>query len=164
MKKKRKTQSINSGAMADVAFLLLIFFMVATTMQREKTIKMKLPPLIEGPAQKIHEDKVLTIIINLDNEVMIEGEHSTAFIEEKISKHLMQMIASRTKPIINVKMHPLSNYQSYLRMLSDVKKAIKMTKEEMSKTHFDSDLSKLTKEQYAQLNQLCGIRIMETEV
>ena len=49
--------------MADVAFLLLVFFMVATTLQRDKAISMKLPAAYDGPAKKVNEDEVLTLII-----------------------------------------------------------------------------------------------------
>ena len=42
---KRKVQEINAGSMADIAFLLLIFFLVATTMNVDTGIARNLPPM-----------------------------------------------------------------------------------------------------------------------
>ena len=42
--KKRSIQEINTGSMADIAFLLLIFFLVSTTILQEKGVSLKLPP------------------------------------------------------------------------------------------------------------------------
>lgn len=163
--KRRKNNPISSGAMADVAFLLLVFFMVATTLQRDKTIPMKLPPLVENsPPQQVNEKKVLTIMINGANEVMIENKISTNEIVTTIHQHLLIMIGQNIKPIINVKMHPDSNYESYLTMLSHIKKAINTTKEDLSKSLFNTTLDQISREQYLQLNKKCGIRIMEAEV
>lgn len=164
MKSKHNTSGqINAGAMADVAFLLLIFFMVATTLQREKAIAMHLPPLVEGPAQKVSEHKVLTLIINKNDEIMIEKKPVSDEVTAIIHTHLNAMIASQIKPIINVKMHPQSAYQTYLEVLSHVKKAIKQTKQSESEKRFGQPLEKLNRRQYARLNDICGIRIMEAE-
>lgn len=164
MKSKRKsTPSLNSGAMADVAFLLLIFFMVATTLQREKAIAMHLPPLQEGPAQKINEQTVLSILINQADQIMIENNQVNSEKTEVIATHLKTMIAKEIKPIINVKMHPESAYQTYLEMLSHIKKAIKQTKAAEAHILFEQPIEKLNRRQLAQLHKACGIRIMEAE-
>ena len=105
----------------DVAFLLLVFFMVATTLQREKAISMKLPPAYDGPAQKVNEDEVLTLIINVDNDIMVEGDRVSEKYAEAITLHLKKLIHKNIKPIINIKMHPDSDYQTYLELLSSVR-------------------------------------------
>lgn len=163
--KRRKTSPVSSGAMADVAFLLLIFFMVATTLQRDKTIPMKLPPLADNPRpQQVAENKVLTISINGSNEVMIENHISNSKIDQTIHQHLLKMINQNIKPIINVKMHPDSSYESYLGMLSHIKKAIRRTKEVLSQSLFNTTLDQISREEYLLLNRKCGIKIMEAEV
>jgi len=149
--------------MADVAFLLLIFFMVATTLQREKAIAMHLPPLIEGPAQKVNEKTVLSILINQADQIMIENSEVNSNKTEVIATHLKTMISREIKPIINVKMHPESAYQTYLEMLSHIKKAITQAKTAEAQILFDQPMEKLNRRQLAQLHKACGIRVMEAE-
>lgn len=54
---KRKVQEINAGSMADIAFLLLIFFLVATTMNTDTGLTRVLPPMPD-PNQKQEDVKV----------------------------------------------------------------------------------------------------------
>ena len=86
--------------MADVAFLLLVFFMVATTLQRDKAISMKLPAAYDGPAKKVNEDEVLTLIINVDNEIMVESDRVSGKYDKAITHHLTKLIHKNIKPII----------------------------------------------------------------
>lgn len=125
---------------------------------------MKLPPHAEGPPRKVLDDKVLTIIINDANEVMVENDISNSNIDQLVSKHLYKMIKQEIKPILNVKMHPESNYDSYLRVLSDVKSGIRMTKKDVAEERFGEQLEKLSGRQYKELNAICGIKIMEAEI
>ena len=162
--KHRKSSSVNSGAMADVAFLLLVFFMVATTLQRDKAISMKLPPAYEGPAKKVNEDEVLTLIINVDNEIMVESDRVSGKYDKAITLHLKNLIHKNIKPIINIKMHPDSDYQSYLELLSSVRLAIRDTKVHEAQTLFGKHFDQLEREEHQALKKHCGIRIMEVEV
>lgn len=73
----RKIPEINAGSMADIAFLLLIFFLVTTTMDVDTGIVRKLPPPPQ-PNQsdniQMNERNVLVILVNKDNLVAIKGE------------------------------------------------------------------------------------------
>ena len=71
----RELQEINAGSMADIAFLLLIFFLVTTTMDVDTGIARKLPPYtdIEDDSQ-IHDRNIYTVLINNKNQLLVEGE------------------------------------------------------------------------------------------
>ncbi len=73
---RRDTPEINAGSMADIAFLLLIFFLVTTTMDIDAGISRRLPekqpPNITPPVVK--ERNVFEIMINKDNDILIEGK------------------------------------------------------------------------------------------
>lgn len=74
---KRPLQEINAGSMADIAFLLLIFFLVATTMDVDTGISRLLPPMPEKDQKvetEVKERNVLVVLLNKDDQLMVEGE------------------------------------------------------------------------------------------
>ena len=75
---KRPLPEINAGSMADIAFLLLIFFLVATTMDVDTGITRLLPPIPEKEQEqldiKVKERNVLVVLINKDDQLMVEGQ------------------------------------------------------------------------------------------
>ena len=74
---KREIQEINAGSMADIAFLLLIFFLVATTMDIDTGISRLLPPMPEDEQQdddqEIRERNVFVVLINQDDQLFVES-------------------------------------------------------------------------------------------
>jgi biopolymer transport protein ExbD len=74
---KRELEEINAGSMADIAFLLLIFFLVTTTMEVDagigRLLPLKLPPTNEPPPE-FHERDILEINANSDDNLFVEGE------------------------------------------------------------------------------------------
>jgi len=72
---RRENSEINAGSMADIAFLLLIFFLVTTTMDVDSGISRKLPEKTdETPQVIIKEKNVLDIVVNRKNQLLIENE------------------------------------------------------------------------------------------
>jgi biopolymer transport protein ExbD len=75
---RRDLQEINAGSMADIAFLLLIFFLVATTMDIDTGISRLLPPMPEDEEQEddqeIRERNVFVVLINKDDQLFVERE------------------------------------------------------------------------------------------
>lgn len=74
---RREVQEINAGSMADIAFLLLIFFLVATTMDIDTGISRLLPPMPEEDEmendQEIRERNVFVVLINRDDQLFVEN-------------------------------------------------------------------------------------------
>ena len=72
---RRGNGEINAGSMADIAFLLLIFFLVTTTMDVDSGIARKLPEKLDDTPQVIIKEKnVLDIVVNRNNQLLIENE------------------------------------------------------------------------------------------
>mgnify|MGYP006282948913 CR=1 FL=1 len=71
----RNYPHVNAGSMADIAFLLLIFFLVTTTIQTDEGISKKLPKKnINRPDVKIKEKNLFTILINAQGDLLVENE------------------------------------------------------------------------------------------
>lgn len=75
---KRAIPEINAGSMADIAFLLLIFYLVTTTMDTDKGINRKLPPiedeLVQDPPP-IKERNIFTVLVNSNDQLLVEDEY-----------------------------------------------------------------------------------------
>ena len=73
---KRSAPEVNAGSMADIAFLLLIFFLVTTTIETDTGLNRKLPPIddTEVTPPIIREKNIFTVLINGRNQLMVEEE------------------------------------------------------------------------------------------
>ena len=72
---KRAAPEVNAGSMADIAFLLLIFFLVTTTIETDSGINRKLPPtdeIVDPPI--IKERNIFTVVVNKDNRLLVEED------------------------------------------------------------------------------------------
>lgn len=78
MLRRRESPQINAGSMADIAFQLLLFFLIATTFNTDMGILRKLPPMPdeENPLKQetVKERNVFTVLVNSNNQLQIEGE------------------------------------------------------------------------------------------
>ena len=71
----RKSPEVNAGSMADIAFLLLIFFLVTTTIETDSGINRKLPPMedqIDPPI--IKEKNIFTVVVNKYSQILVEED------------------------------------------------------------------------------------------
>jgi hypothetical protein len=72
---KRAAPEVNAGSMADIAFLLLIFFLVTTTMEKDSGINRKLPPIQDSDEEVIIKQKnIFTVLINGKDQMLVEDE------------------------------------------------------------------------------------------
>ena len=72
---KRSAPEVNAGSMADIAFLLLIFFLVTTTIETDSGINRKLPPNEELEDPPIIKQKnIFTVVVNKNNQLLVEEE------------------------------------------------------------------------------------------
>lgn len=73
---RRSAPDVNAGSMADIAFLLLIFFLVTTTIETDSGISRKLPPMQEDNVEPpiIKEKNIFQVIVNRNNDLLVEDE------------------------------------------------------------------------------------------
>ncbi len=72
---KRAAPEVNAGSMADIAFLLLIFFLVTTTMEKDSGISRKLPPIVDDtPDVVIKQKNIFTVLLNGKDQLLVEEE------------------------------------------------------------------------------------------
>ena len=107
-----------TSAMADIAFLLLIFFLVTTTIDMDKGLGMVLPA--EGEEIEISKKNILNCLINSTGNVLLGGEGLEI---RDLSKVIRQKLVENDKLIISVKAHKSTSYKDYIAVIDQLKRA-----------------------------------------
>jgi|TARA_B110000914_G_scaffold86674_1_gene76227 biopolymer transport protein ExbD len=121
MAKKRRFKGgvIPTSSMADIAFLLLIFFLVTTTIDTDKGLGIVLPP--PGDIEiEIRKENILNCLINSQGKVLLDEEPISV---EQIHRVVGQKLRKNDKLIISVKAHPKTAYNDYVRVIDQLKMA-----------------------------------------
>lgn len=80
---KRSAPEVNAGSMADIAFLLLIFFLVTTTIELDSGLNRKLPPIEESEPPIIREKNIFQLQVNRNNDLFLKTGGEEKIIELK---------------------------------------------------------------------------------
>ena len=116
-KRKLRTSDIPSGSMADIAFLLLIFFLVTTTIDTDKGLGIVLPPAGDVEIE-IRKENILNCLINSQGKVLLDEEPTPT---EQISKIVGRRLRENNNLIVSVKAHPKTSYSDYVRVIDQLK-------------------------------------------
>ena len=112
-------EEINSSSMADIAFLLLIFFLVTTTIDTDKGLGIVLPPAGDVEIE-IRKENILNCLINSRGKVLLDEEPTPI---ETISRIVSRRLRENDKLIVSVKAHPKTAYTDYIRVIDQLKMA-----------------------------------------
>ena len=141
----RLSNEINAGSMADIAFLLLIFFLVTTQIVEDKGILVKLPPWSneEPDITRLNERNVYSVLVNASNQLLVRGEQMQVSqlrnnTKEFISNPMQRsdLAESPKKAIISLKNDRGTNYKTYLEVYNELQAAYnELRDEEALKRH-----------------------------
>lgn len=146
----RMKNEINAGSMADIAFLLLIFFLVTTTIAEDKGILVKLPPWSEEEPDitKLKERNVYSVLVNAQNQLLVREQPMRV---EDLRTNAKEFIANPmkrpdlsekpTKAIISLKNDRGTNYETYLMVYNELKGAYNDLWNELCQRKFGVDYS-----------------------
>ena len=116
--KRRDLQAINSSSMADIAFLLLVFFLVTTTISMDKGISLVLPA--EGNELEVNRKNIVNILMNESGKVLLDDKPTKV---NAISEIVKRKLSGNSNLIFSVQTHPRTKYQDYLNVLDQLKEA-----------------------------------------
>ena len=118
-KKKDRDVEIPSASLSDIVFLLLIFFLVTTSIDTEKGLDLVLPP-IDSEEIKINPKNITNLLINASGQALLDGE--VVEIRE-ISRIIREKILENELLIVSVKTDRETQYDVYVHVLDQLKKA-----------------------------------------
>lgn len=128
-KKEREGGEIPTASMADIAFLLLIFFLVTTTINVDTGIGMTLPPKLEEEQEPppVRERNMLKILVNAQGQVLLEDQPSSvARIRGEVKKHVLNegedpnYAESMSKAVVSLKTDRQTPYDVYIDVLDEI--------------------------------------------
>lgn len=132
---------INAGSMADIAFLLLIFFLVTTTIVEDKGILVKLPPWSdeEPDITKLKERNVYAVLVNAQDQLLVRNEPMQIDELRENAKEFIMNPAKRSdlsespkNAIISLKNDRGTSYETYLKVYNELKGAYAELWDELS--------------------------------
>jgi len=184
---KRNNVEVNAASMADIAFLLLIFFLVTTTMDIDTGLSRKLPPMPDNQDQvddqnEIKERNVFVVLIDQQDRLMVEGrqmdirglrEKAKEFIAnpenrenlpEKIEKDIPffgKVMVS--KGIISLQNDNGTSYGMYIKVQNELAAAYNELRDDLALTKFGRKFDNLNEEQGKAIRKVYPQVISEAE-
>jgi len=170
---RKKQAEINASSMADIAFLLLIFFLVTTTMDIDKGILVILPPwTTEEPEEDTPAKKkeVLEILVNSRDELLVEGKPMELLdLKAETMKHVDNNGAdpdystSPLKAIVSLKNDKGTSYGTYLGVYNEVKAAYNELRNIASQRQFGRNYNDLSRADKGVIKAIYPLRLSEAE-
>ena len=118
-KRKKVDQEIPTSALPDIIFLLLIFFLVTTTIDAEKGLDLVLPPA-DTEQLEMKKDNIVNLLINAAGNVAIDNE----IVEIRdITRIIKERFQANPILVVSVKTDKLTQYDVYLDVIDKLKKA-----------------------------------------
>ena len=146
--KDRLSNEVNAGSMADIAFLLLIFFLVTTTIEEDKGVLVRLPPWSEEEPDilKFNKRNVYSILVNANNDLLVRGEpKQVGDLREDIKEFIMNptkredFAESSDEAIVSFKNDRGTKYETYIEIYNEIQAAYNELWDEYSNAKFGKD-------------------------
>jgi len=183
---KRGTDEINAGSMADIAFLLLIFFLVTTTMDVDSGILRKLPPPLDPevpPPPPIKQRNVFTVLVNSNDLLLVEDEigdismlreqckefvrnpANNPNLSEKKDSRVLDLIGAyqTSKGVVSLQNDRGTSYDIYIRVQNELVAAYRELRDELAMQTFGRKFGDLKKVQAKAIKQAIPMMISESE-
>lgn len=148
---RKETPEINGSSLADIAFLLLIFFLVVTTIDVDTGIGLMLPPIPDDTEPPpVRERNLLNILVNAQGMILIDEEPSAiSEVKPRIKEFVdnngvdPNLSESPDDAIVSIKTDRRTPYRVYIDMLDEVMGAYNELRNEASMSRFGVPYSEL---------------------
>ena len=117
---QRVPPEIPTASMADIAFLLIVFFLVTTTMNQDKGLSLHLPPI--GESKEVKEKNVCNIWINASDQIaFFENDQFSVVAFDELRSQVEQRLAANDKLIVSIKAERGATYSIFVSVLDELK-------------------------------------------
>ncbi|MGQ7868410.1 ExbD/TolR family protein [Sunxiuqinia sp. sy24] len=183
----RRVPEIPGSSLADIAFMLLIFFLVTTTMDVDSGLERRLPPMPpenqeDDDTPPIKERNVFVVLVNANNQLLVEGEISriedlrekakefmdNPYNEENLPEKEVKNVdffgeVEVTKGVISLRNDVGTQYGTYIAVQNELVGAINDLREDLAKRKFGKSYESLDREQQGAIRDIYPSKISEAE-
>ena len=186
----RKTPEVRADSQADIAFLLLIFFLVATTMNSHKGLSRVLPPLppedVKVEDIKVKERNVLLVFVNAAGQIMAGNESmDIRGLKDKAKEFILNPMDDENLPekkdteidlgdgskwtypvsegVISLQTTRDTNYEVYIMVQNELSRAFNEVREQVSMQKFGHSFADLNEDQRSAVTKAVPQKISEAE-
>ena len=168
-KKKERDAEIPSAGMSDIVFLLLLFFLVSTTIDVDTGIGLTLPeyvPIEEQEFVPLSKDRLAALNINENGDVLLDGN---VIAIPQVRETLIPRIESKIelpkakKLVVSIKTARKTNYNLYIQTLDQIKAAYAEVRTAYSQNNFNKKLYELNDDENKELRAKIPIIISIAE-
>ena len=187
---KRKTPDINASSQADIAFLLLVFFLVATTMNTDEGLLRTLPPMppedMKVEDQKVKDRNVLLVFVNAQGSIMAgDKEMDIHGLKDKTKEFILNVNDDENLPekapteiempdgskwtydvskgVVSLQTTRDTNYETYIMVQNELTRAFNEVRNEVAMSKFKKEFSELSDEEKGVIIDAVPLKISEAE-
>jgi biopolymer transport protein ExbD len=184
---KKKVPEVNSSSTADIAFLLLVFFLCTTTMAVNKGLARRLPPPVPAEQKtedlKVKERNVFVVLLNSNDQLLVQGEYTeVAELKDKAKEFIKNESNAENLPekeVIEVeyfgnvavtKNHVISlqndrgtSYAAYINVQNELVAAYNELRNELAQSKFGKIYDDLNEDQQKAIQKIYPQKISEAE-
>jgi Biopolymer transport protein len=154
---------LNTSSTADISFMLLIFFLVTSSMDTDKGLLRQLPPppQEQQPPTDVRKDHVLQVTLDAGDQLSVDG---TLLTTQQLKEEIMKfVVADRTEHVISIQTDRTTTYEAYFRMQNAIVAAYNQLREKYSRERYGKGYGELVQEQRDEINQYYPQRISESK-
>lgn len=181
----RKVPGIPNSSLADIAFMVLIFFLMVSTMDTDSGLERRLPPMPPPDQEEpppIKERNVFVVLVNAQNQLLVEGEWMKV---EDLREKAKEFMANPnddpdlpektvkdvpffgptpiTKGVISLQNHVGTQYGTYIAVQNELVGAINDLRNELAEEKFGKPYNKLNEDQQEAIQEIYPSKISEAE-
>ena len=182
---QREIPEVNAGSMADIAFLLLIFFLVTTTMSTDTGLARRLPPPVPDDIEEtppIKDRNVFTVLLNSKNQLLVKGKPMKVEELKDAAKEFILnpnkdvklpefkqvevenfRLVEISKGVISLQNDNGTQYQAYLMVQNELQRAYNEVRNEFTQREWGKDYEELESDEQKIVRTIYPQRISEAE-
>ncbi len=180
----RKTPGLNTGAMSDISFLLLAFFLMVSNINTDMGIARKLPPPLpeDAEAPDVRERNIFVVLVNKDDRLLYNNEYgriedlkdrakeflgnpnNLPNLPEKVATDIPLLgTVDVSKGVISLRNDRGTSYDMYVQVQNELTAAIKEMRDDLSTARFGKKFADITEPQREAIEQAIPVAISEAE-
>ena len=159
---RQQIPELNTTSTADISFMLLIFFLVTSSMDTDKGLmrQMAPPPVENAQPQEVNKDLVMRVELDAHDQLTCDGRPVTC---GELSEAVVSLASvNRTEHVVAIQADRATTYEAYFRMQDAIVAAYHQLREQYSQKHYGRPYHRLTADERSLVNDYYPQRISES--